>query len=91
MKYRITIENLETGKVEQPKECNGYGMLLDRGEDFSALINGISEPDLATMIASHKDFRAAAIIGLAIYRAHREDVQPNPLVAIVRAIREEDD
>lgn len=93
--YRIKVEVI--GEEEEGCEldetlrggvdCNGFVILCNKEESTSASIHGVSNVDIATMIAPSGEMMAASLIAKAM-RDGKKYLQEsrNPLVDILKAM-----
>lgn len=88
-KYRITVENIGEGANWNKGcvECDGFVILGDQNDGADLAMHGVTDIDIAQMIATHKEMRTAARIALAMYESKMEDAHSNPFASIISSIR----
>lgn len=75
-KYRIRVEMIEGEDREgfekayaEGVECTGFAILAKDEDGHESMIHGVSQINIATMIASNSEIRAAAAIAEGMVKA----------------------
>lgn len=92
--YRIKVEVIGTEDEEHKinetlrgVECNGFVILGNKGESTSTAIHGVSNIDIATMIATSGEMMAASLIAQAMREGKKYmREERSPLVDILKAM-----
>ena len=74
--YRITVEVIGDEKdqeignfIRRGVECDGFAIIANKGKGAQAVIHGVSNIDLACIIAGNDEMMAASVIAKALREA----------------------